>query len=87
MSIFLRNFITDKRLTTIKFNKDDILKIIRNLNVNEAHGRNDISVRVLNICNSVVTEPLPILLKTVLIVEYWKMSHIIPTHRKMMNVI
>ena len=27
-------FITDKRLTTIKFNKDDILKIIRDLNVN-----------------------------------------------------
>ena len=46
--------ITDKRLTTTKFNKDDILKIIRNLNVNEAHGHN-ISIRILKICDTVVT--------------------------------
>ena len=36
--------ITDKRLTTIKFNKDDILKIFRNLNVNKAHGHDNISI-------------------------------------------
>ena len=37
--------ITDKRLTTIKFNKDDILTIIRNLNVNKDHGHNDTSIK------------------------------------------
>ena len=45
-------FITDKKLTTIKFNKYDILKIIRNLNVNKARG-DDISIRMLKICDSV----------------------------------
>ena len=56
------DFITDKRLTRIKFNKDDILKIIRNLNVNKAHGHDDILIRMLKICDTVVTQPLSILL-------------------------
>ena len=78
-------FITDKKLTTIKFNKYDILKIIRNLNVNKARG-DDISIRMLKICDSVVTEPLSILFKNCAdcgrFPDIWKMSHIIPTHKK-----
>ena len=79
-------FITDKRLTTIKFNRDDILKIIRNLNVNKSHGHNGTSIRMLKICDSVVTEPLSILLKNCvdcgIFPDIWKMSHIIPTYKK-----
>ena len=44
-------FLTDKRLMTIDFNKEDILKIIRNLNFNKAHGHDDISIRMLQICD------------------------------------
>ena len=55
-------FITDKRLTTINFNKDDILKIIRNLNADKSHGHDDISIRMLKICDLMVTQPLSILL-------------------------
>ena len=51
-------FIIDKRFTTIEFNKDNIFKIITNLNVNKAHGHDDIPTRMLKICDSVVTEPL-----------------------------
>ena len=84
-----KHFITDKRLTMTKFNKDDILKI-RNLNVNKAHGHNNISIRMLKICDSVVTEPLSIVFKSCdcgIFPEIWKMSHIIPTHKKMLNII
>ena len=73
----------------IKFNKDDFLKI-RNLNVNKAHGHDDISIRMLKICDSVVTEPLSILFKNCdcgIFPDIWKMSHIIPTHKKMINII
>ena len=77
--------ITDKRLTTTKFNKDDILKIIRNLNVNEAHGHNDISIRMLKICDTVVTKSLSILINNCvdcgIFPDTWKMSHIIPTYK------
>ena len=78
--------ITDKRLTTIKFNKDDILKIFRNLNVNKAHGHDNISIWMLKICYSVVTELLSVLLKNCVDCEIfpdiWKMSHIIPTYKE-----
>ena len=79
-------FLTEKRLITIDFNKDDILKIIRNLNVNKAHGHDEISIRMLKICDSAVTEPLSILFKNCIgsgiFPNIWKMSHIIPTHKK-----
>ena len=35
------------RLTSIKFDNNDILKIIRSLNVNKAHGHDGISVRMI----------------------------------------
>ena len=38
-----RNFFkTNKRLFALNIKKDDILKIIRKLNVNKAHGHDDI---------------------------------------------
>ena len=45
-------FLTDKRLSTIKFVDTDILKIIRNLNLNKAHGHDKISIRMLKICDN-----------------------------------
>ena len=79
-------FLTDERLITIDFDKNDILKIIRNLNVNKAHGHDDISIRMLKICDSVVTEPLSILFKNCInsgiFPNVWKMSYIIPTYKK-----
>ena len=58
------NFLkTNKRLFALNIKKDDILKIIRKLNVNKAHGHDDISIRMLKICDSVITEPLSIIFK------------------------
>ena len=38
------NFKTHARLSSIDFDEEDILKIIRNLNVNKAHGHDNISI-------------------------------------------
>ena len=38
------SFKTHSKLNSISFEKEDILKIIRNLNVNKAHGHNAISI-------------------------------------------
>ena len=65
--------------------EDDILKIIRKLNVNKAHGNDDISIRMLKICDSVLTEPLSIIFNNCIdhgvFPDTWKMSHIIPIHK------
>ena len=37
-------FKTQSRLSSINFEKEDILKIIRNLNINKAHGHDKISI-------------------------------------------
>ena len=81
-----RFFKTNKRLFALNIKKDDILKIIRKLNVNKAHGHDDISIRMLKICDSVITEPLSIIFKNCIdcgvFPDTWEMSHIIPAHKK-----
>ena len=57
------SFKTRSRLNTISFGKEDILKIITNLNVNKAYGHDDISLRMLEICDSEVAEPLSFIYK------------------------
>ena len=45
------------RLTSIKFDSNDILKIIRSLNINKAHGHDDISVRMIKMCDGSLVQP------------------------------
>ena len=44
------------KLTSIKFDNNDILKIIRSLNVNRAHD--GISVRTIKTCDESLAQPL-----------------------------
>ena len=44
-------FLTQSRLSSLGFNEDEILKIIRALNIHEAHGHDDISIKMINICD------------------------------------
>ena len=81
-----KNFKTNKWLFAHNIKKDDILKIIRKLNLGKVHGHGDISIRMLKICDSVITEPLSIIFKNCIdcgvFPDTWKMSHIIPAHKK-----
>ena len=46
---------------TVEFSTNDILKIIRYLNPNKAHGHNIISIRMLKICDNSICKPLGII--------------------------
>ena len=85
------SFKTHSRLTSISFKKEDILKIIRNLNVNKAHGHDDISIQMLKLCDSEVVESLSLIYKncidSVIFPDIWKRPHIILTYKKMINVL
>ena len=37
-----QNFLTQSRMVSLNFNEDEILKIIRALNIHKAHGYDDI---------------------------------------------
>ena len=44
-------FLTQARIQSFDLNEDEILKIIRPLNVNKAHGHDGISIRIFKICD------------------------------------
>ena len=46
-----QTFLTQSRLTSLDFNEEDILKIIRALNIHKVHGHDDISIRMIKICD------------------------------------
>ena len=80
------HFLTDKRLSTVKFVNTDILKIIQNLNPNKAHGHDKISIRMLKICGNSLCRPLELLFNDCLVngifPSVWKKGNIVPIHKK-----
>ena len=74
------------RLTSIQFDNNDILKIIRSLNVNKAHGHDGISVRIIKMCDESLVQPLSLIFRgcidTGFYPDTWKKSNIVPVHKK-----
>ena len=63
-----------------------IIKIIRSLDTSKAHGHNDISIRMLKICDSAIIKPLSIIYRNCIsqntFPDMWKKSNICPIHKK-----
>ena len=55
--------ISATRLSSITFNNADILKVVKYLSVNKAHGHNDFSVRMIKLCCQSIVKPLSIILR------------------------
>ena len=79
-------YLRQSRLVSLNFNEDEILKIIRALNPQKAHGYDDISIRMIKICDKSLLKPLIILFKNSTKSSHhpgiWKRSNIIPVHKK-----
>ena len=79
-------FLTQSRLTSLDFDEDELLKIIRALNINKAHCHDDISIRMIKICDKSLIKPSTFLFKTSVrsshYPDIWKKSNIIPVHTK-----
>ena len=57
---------TRESLSTIRFTIDVILKIIRNLDPNKAHGHDVISIRMVKLCDASLCKPLELIFKSCL---------------------
>ena len=86
--ILSRSYLNCKTLS-INFNIVDILKTIKSLNVNEAQGHNDISIRMIKLCSQSIVKPLSVIFKNCIdngiFPDIWKKSNIIPVHKKVIN--
>ena len=51
------------RLTSTSFNDESILKIIRALDVNKAHGHDDISIRMIKLCDKSIIPAISLIYK------------------------
>ena len=57
-------FLTQSRLVSLDFNEGELLQIIRALNIKKAHGHDDISIRMIKICDKSLLKPLIVSLGT-----------------------
>ena len=73
------------QLAEFSISDEKILTIIRNLNPNKAHGWNEISVRMIKMCDASLVKPLRLIFKNCLsqgiFPEVWKRANIVPIHK------
>ena len=55
--------LTQSRLNSIYFNEEEVLKIIRALNIHKAHSHDDISIRMIKICDKSLLKPVILIWK------------------------
>ena len=74
------------RKSNVLMTDDKIVKIIRKLSSNKAHGCDNMSIRMLKICDTVIAEPLKLIcekcLDTGRYPRFWKKAIIVPAHKK-----
>ena len=80
------NLITNSKLDSIVISRNLILDIIKNINVNKAHGPDDITGRMIMLCGDNIVIPLSIIFDNILITgifpKLWKYANVTPTHKK-----
>ena len=77
---------TNKSLNTINFTVDDILSVIKKIDPNKAHGHDQISIRMLEICDKTKCKPLYLIFSSciesrIFPIE-WKMVNLVRIHKR-----
>ena len=77
---------TNTRINCFHVANKDVLLIINSLGSSKAHGYDNISIKMIKLCNDSITIPLKIIfeesLKKGIFPDMWKKGNIIPAHKK-----
>ena len=77
---------TNHIIDSVEFNINEIVSLIKCLDCSKAHGWDDISTRMLKICDDFIGLPLKIIFEKALnagqFPDKWKKANVIPTHKK-----
>ena len=77
-------YLTNSGINSVPFFDNLAINIIRNLNVNKAHGHDDISIRMIK--DESLLRPLSIIfrnfLKSFIYASTWKKANVISVHKK-----
>ena len=81
-----KSYLTASSLESIAISASDILKTIRSLDINKANGHDDISVRMMKICDDAIAEPLKMLfvnsVNQAVFPSQLKKANLNPVHKK-----
>ena len=79
-------YLTNSRINSVPFSDDLVANMIRKLNVDKAHRRDDISIVMIKICDESLVRPLSIIfrnsLNSCIYPSIWKKANVIPVHKK-----
>ena len=56
-------YMKEARIQSITFSESDVIKITRALDVNKAHGHDNISVKMIKLCTNSVAHPLTLIFR------------------------
>ena len=73
-------------LSNFHISDEKILRIIRSLNPNKAHGWDDISVRMIKMSDEALVVPLRLIFENCknkgIFPQIWKQANVVPVHKK-----
>ena len=79
-------YMTEERIHSITFCELDVIKTIRALDVNKAHGQDNISIRMIKLCTNSVVHPLTLIFPNSMAAGTFatqsKRVNIVPIHKK-----
>ena len=77
---------TNNRLSHFTITKDEVKDILRLMNVNKAHGPDEISAHMIKLCANELCEPLRIIFQNIIdtgiFPDQWKEANVTPVHKK-----
>ena len=73
-------------MNTTNFTEDDILKVLRKLDPDKAHGHDEISIRMIQICDKAICKPSHSIfsscIESGIFPTEWKMANAVPIHKR-----
>ena len=79
-------YLTNSRINWVLFFGNSVIKIIRNLKVNNVHGDDDTSVRMIKMCDYSLVRPFSIIfpnsLNSWIYLSTRKKANVMPIHKK-----
>ena len=77
---------TDKKLRNLSINENDMSTIIRNIDLNESHGWDNLSVRMIKPCSDSLIYPLKCIFEGAhqkgKYPDCWKKANVVSIHKK-----
>ena len=80
------NYKPDSRLSAVNFSIHAIAKILQNLDPNKAHGRDNISIQMRQLCGNSICKPLELIFHQAMEVgsfpSAWKKGNVVRVQKK-----